>query len=98
MAWVEFWDLLRLLLELAPFFGQILEDSGGAKSMAQYLLRKFGEEKAPWALVLSGFLIFPYQYFWMLVLLFWFLLFIHCQGVVKNHYCIMQFHYWQVWQ
>jgi Gnt-I system low-affinity gluconate transporter len=48
---------VAIIIGVGAIFGQILEDSGGAKSMAQYLLKKFGQDKAPWALVLSGFLI-----------------------------------------
>lgn len=42
---------------LGAIFGQMLESSGGARSLANYLLRKFGTEKASWALMLTGFLI-----------------------------------------
>lgn len=42
---------------LGAIFGQLLESSGGAKSLSQYLLRKFGKDKASWALMLSGFLV-----------------------------------------
>jgi Gnt-I system low-affinity gluconate transporter len=48
---------VAIIVGVGAIFGQILEDSGGAKSMAKYLLKKFGQEKAPWALVLTGFLI-----------------------------------------
>lgn len=40
---------------LGAIFGQMLESSGGAESLAHYLIKKFGREKAPWALVLTGF-------------------------------------------
>ena len=42
---------------LGAIFGQLLESSGGAKSLADYLLKKFGTNKASWALTLSGFII-----------------------------------------
>ena len=48
---------VAIIVGVGAIFGQILEDSGGAKSMAKFLLKKFGQEKAPWALVLTGFLI-----------------------------------------
>ncbi len=48
---------VAIIIGVGAIFGQILEDSGGATSMAQYLLKKFGQEKAPLALVMSGFLI-----------------------------------------
>ena len=42
---------------LGAIFGQMLESSGGAKSLANFLLKKFGTERASWALMLTGFII-----------------------------------------
>jgi len=42
---------------LGAIFGQMLESSGGAKSLANYLLRKFGKSRASWALMLTGFIV-----------------------------------------
>lgn len=42
---------------LGAIFGQMLESSGGAKSLAHYLLNKFGKSKASWALMLTGFIV-----------------------------------------
>jgi len=42
---------------LGAIFGQMLESSGGAKSLAHYLLKKFGKSKASWALMLTGFIV-----------------------------------------
>jgi Gnt-I system low-affinity gluconate transporter len=42
---------------LGAIFGQMLESSGGAKSLANYLLKKFGTNKASWALMLTGFIV-----------------------------------------
>jgi Gnt-I system low-affinity gluconate transporter len=42
---------------LGAIFGQILESSGGAESLAHTLIRKFGKDKASWAMVISGFVI-----------------------------------------
>ncbi|HJZ39606.1 MAG TPA: gluconate:H+ symporter [Bacteroidales bacterium] len=42
---------------LGAIFGQILESSGGAESLAHYLIKKFGQKKASWALMLTGFII-----------------------------------------
>jgi Gnt-I system low-affinity gluconate transporter len=42
---------------LGAIFGQILESSGGAESLARTLIRKFGRDKASWAMVISGFII-----------------------------------------
>ena len=42
---------------LGAIFGQMLESSGGAETIAQYLLKHFGEKRASWALVLTGFIV-----------------------------------------
>ena len=42
---------------LGAIFGQILEASGGANSLAHFLIRRFGEDKAQWALAMAGFLV-----------------------------------------
>ncbi len=40
---------------LGALFGGILEQSGGARRLASYMLGKMGEKRAPWAMVISGF-------------------------------------------
>lgn len=42
---------------LGAIFGQMLESSGGAESLARHLIKKFGQDKAPWAMVTTGFLV-----------------------------------------
>lgn len=42
---------------LGAIFGQILESSGGAESLSRTLVKKFGKEKASWALLLTGFIV-----------------------------------------
>lgn len=42
---------------LGALFGGILEQSGGAKRLASYMLNKTGESKASWAMVLTGFVV-----------------------------------------
>ncbi|WP_026474582.1 GntP family permease [Alkaliflexus imshenetskii] len=42
---------------LGAIFGQMLESSGGAEALAHYLVKKFGQKRAPYAMVLSGFFI-----------------------------------------
>lgn len=42
---------------LGAIFGQMLESSGGAESLAHYLIKKFGIKRAPWAMALTGFLV-----------------------------------------
>jgi Gnt-I system low-affinity gluconate transporter len=40
---------------IGAILGKILEDTGGAEALARGLLKVFGEKRAPWALVLTGF-------------------------------------------
>ena len=42
---------------LGAIFGQMLESSGGAESLARHLIKKFGQDKAPWAMVTTGFIV-----------------------------------------
>lgn len=42
---------------LGAIFGQILEASGGAESLAKTLVDKFGKEKSSWALMITGFIV-----------------------------------------
>lgn len=42
---------------LGAIFGQMLESSGGAESLAHFLLKKFGTKRAPWAMVVTGFIV-----------------------------------------
>ena len=42
---------------LGAMFGAILEESGVAQAVAQFMISKFGLERAPAAMVISGFLI-----------------------------------------
>ncbi|MEL7586021.1 MAG: gluconate:H+ symporter [Prolixibacteraceae bacterium] len=42
---------------LGAIFGQMLESSGGAESIAKYLLKRFGEKRATWAMTLTGLIV-----------------------------------------
>ena len=42
---------------LGAIFGQMLESSGGAESLAHYLVNKFGKERASWAMLMTGFIV-----------------------------------------
>ena len=42
---------------LGAIFGALLEHSGGAESLAHYMIGKFGKDKASWAMVITGFII-----------------------------------------
>lgn len=48
---------VAVVVGLGAIFGQILETSGGAESLANYLLKKFGQSKATWAMMLTGFIV-----------------------------------------
>jgi Gnt-I system low-affinity gluconate transporter len=48
---------IATVVGLGAIFGQMLDISGGAKSLAAYLLKKFGKDRASWALVITGFTI-----------------------------------------
>jgi Gnt-I system low-affinity gluconate transporter len=48
---------IATIIGLGAIFGSLLEHSGGAQSLAKSLLRIFGEKRASWAMVLTGFII-----------------------------------------
>lgn len=48
---------LATVIGLGAMFGKMLEISGGAEKLARTFLKAFGEEKAPWAMLLAGFLV-----------------------------------------
>lgn len=48
---------VAVVVGLGAMFGQMLEVSGGAERLAQTLVRKFGDEKAQWALGITGFIV-----------------------------------------
>ena len=48
---------VAVVVGLGSIFGAILEQSGGASALAQFMLRKFGEKRASWAMVLTGFFV-----------------------------------------
>lgn len=48
---------IALLVGLGSMFGAILETSGGAQTLAVTMVKKFGDEKAAWALGITGLVI-----------------------------------------
>ncbi|MFK7766574.1 MAG: GntP family permease [Mariniblastus sp.] len=48
---------IATIIGLGAIFGAMLEHSGGAQSLAKSLLRIFGEKRASWAMVVTGFII-----------------------------------------
>ena len=48
---------IATIIGLGAIFGQILEHSGGAHTLANSLVNLFGQKRASWAMLLTGFLI-----------------------------------------
>ncbi|MBS0010782.1 MAG: gluconate:H+ symporter [Bacteroidales bacterium] len=48
---------VAVVVGLGAIFGQILQSSGGAESLAHHLLAKFGTGRASWAMGLTGFIV-----------------------------------------
>ncbi|MCR5273440.1 MAG: GntP family permease [Lachnospiraceae bacterium] len=48
---------IALLVGLGSMFGAILEASGGAQTLAVSMVRRFGDEKAAWALGITGLIV-----------------------------------------
>ena len=48
---------IATIIGIGAIFGAILEHSGGTQALANTLVRKFGEEKASWAMLVTGFII-----------------------------------------
>ncbi len=48
---------IATIIGLGAIFGALLQHSGGAQSLAKSLLKIFGEKRAPWAMVVTGFII-----------------------------------------
>ncbi|MBN1599845.1 MAG: gluconate transporter [Bacteroidales bacterium] len=48
---------VAVIVGLGAIFGQMLEVSGGAESLADYMIGKFGKEKSSWAMMITGFII-----------------------------------------
>jgi Gnt-I system low-affinity gluconate transporter len=42
---------------LGAIFGQMLESSGGAESIAKYLIKRFGEKRSSWAMMSTGLIV-----------------------------------------
>jgi Gnt-I system low-affinity gluconate transporter len=48
---------VAVVVGLGSIFGALLESSGGAFALAHHLLKKFGDRKASWAMMIVGFII-----------------------------------------
>jgi Gnt-I system low-affinity gluconate transporter len=48
---------VAIVVGIGAIFGQMLESSGGAESLAYYLTKRFGKENTPYALAITGFIV-----------------------------------------
>ena len=48
---------IATIIGLGAIFGAVLEHSGGTQALATSLVRMFGKQKAPWAMLITGFII-----------------------------------------
>uniref|UniRef100_UPI003D2179A4 GntT/GntP/DsdX family permease n=1 Tax=Kroppenstedtia sanguinis TaxID=1380684 RepID=UPI003D2179A4 len=48
---------IAVVVGLGAMFGRMLEVSGGAERLAQTMIQKFGEDRAQWALGITGFIV-----------------------------------------
>ncbi|SEI85800.1 Gnt-I system low-affinity gluconate transporter [Cyclobacterium xiamenense] len=48
---------ITIVVGLGAILGKLLEVSGGAQTMAHFLIRGFGEKRTSWALMLTGFIV-----------------------------------------
>lgn len=48
---------IATIIGIGAIFGAMLEHSGGTQALANTMVRKFGKERAPWAMLLTGFII-----------------------------------------
>ncbi|MCH2195768.1 gluconate:H+ symporter [Kordia sp.] len=57
MGMADTLGFVALVIGLGAIFGSVLEYSGGAEALARFMLKKFGEKQASWALMITGFLV-----------------------------------------
>lgn len=48
---------IATIIGIGAIFGALLEHSGGTESLANSMLQKFGVKRAPWAMLVTGFII-----------------------------------------
>ncbi|MCB1095318.1 MAG: gluconate:H+ symporter [Verrucomicrobiales bacterium] len=48
---------IATIIGIGSIFGAILEHSGGTQALASSMLKRFGEKRAPWAMLFTGFVI-----------------------------------------
>lgn len=48
---------IATIIGVGAIFGALLEHSGGTQALANTMLKRFGQKRAPWAMLLTGFII-----------------------------------------
>ena len=48
---------IAIVIGLGAMFGELLQASGGAETISNTLIKRFGDEKAPWALGFTGLIV-----------------------------------------
>lgn len=48
---------IAIVVGLGAILGKLLEVSGGAETLAHYIIKAFGEKRSSWALMLTGFIV-----------------------------------------
>lgn len=88
---------IALLVGLGSMFGAILEESGGAQTLAVTMVRKFGDEKAAWALGITGLVVAMPVFFdaGLIILIRWLSLW---QSAPSALYCTTSSPCWPVWR
>ena len=94
---------IALLVGLGSMFGAILEESGGAQTLAVTMVRKFGDQKAAWALGITGLVIAMPVFFdagliILIPLAFSLAKRTNWQSAPIARSCTMRFLCWLVWQ
>jgi Gnt-I system low-affinity gluconate transporter len=61
---------IAIVIALGTMFGEIVQSSGGAQQIADSILKKFGEQKSQWALILIGIIVAIPVFFEVALILF----------------------------
>ncbi|MEM6766960.1 MAG: GntP family permease [Bacteroidota bacterium] len=48
---------VAVIIILGAFIGEVLQESGGAVRLAQYVVKQVGEKKLPWAMGITGYMV-----------------------------------------
>jgi len=61
---------IAIVIGLGAMFGELLQASGGAETISNTLIKRFGDEKAPWALGFTGLIVAIPVFFDVTLILF----------------------------